>query len=67
MVREFDMVDKAFVPGGFEVPLAKTRIAWIDLDHVFVGTAIGGDASTDSGYPNQVRRWTRGATSSRWA
>ena len=29
-VREFDIPGKAFVKGGFELPVAKTQVGWID-------------------------------------
>lgn len=59
-VREFQISTKQFVKGGFEVPAAKTRISWIDKDTLFVGTNIGPDSLTSSGYPRQVRIWKRG-------
>ena len=31
MRREFDLVAKAFVDGGFSLPAAKSRVAWLDL------------------------------------
>ena len=60
VVREFDLVTKAFVPDGFVVPEAKTDIAWRDRDSVYVGTDFGADSLTDSGYPRRVKLWTRG-------
>jgi len=60
VVREFDTVDKAFVEGGFELPEAKGRVGWIDQDTVYVSTDFGEGTMTDSGYPRQTRRWTRG-------
>src|SRR5918994_1981456 len=60
VVREYDLVDKAFVDGGFGLPEAKSDMAWIDLDHVFVGTDFGEGSLTTSGYPRVVKRWTRG-------
>ena len=57
--REFDMEAGAFVSGGFETPEAKGDIAWVDLDRLMIATAHGGDV-TESGYPRQVRLWTRG-------
>ncbi|WP_329199609.1 MULTISPECIES: prolyl oligopeptidase family serine peptidase [unclassified Streptomyces] len=60
VVREFDLGTKAFVPDGFEVGEAKTRIGWIDADHVYVGTDTGPGSLTDAGYPRTVRRWRRG-------
>ena len=62
MVREFDMATKSFVIGGFELPEAKSRIAWEDQDTLLVGTDFGPDSLTDSGYPRIVKRWRRGQT-----
>ncbi|MEQ1566144.1 MAG: prolyl oligopeptidase family serine peptidase [Myxococcota bacterium] len=58
--REFDLVDKQFVDGGFTVPEAKSEVAWIDQDTLFVGFDWGEGSMTESGYPRQVRRWKRG-------
>jgi prolyl oligopeptidase len=60
VVREFDLEAKAFVPGGFAVPEAKTRAAWRDRDSLFVATDFGPGSLTTSGYPRTVREWTRG-------
>lgn len=60
VVREFDTVAKRFVTGGFELPEAKSELAWIDRDTVFVGTDTGPGSLTASGYPRTVRRWARG-------
>ncbi|MEU3777015.1 prolyl oligopeptidase family serine peptidase [Streptomyces sp. NPDC032472] len=60
VVREFDVDAHAFVEGGFTLPEAKTRIAWLDEDTVFVGTDSGPGSLTASGYPRTVLRWRRG-------
>jgi prolyl oligopeptidase len=60
VVREFDLVERAFVPDGFTLPEAKTDVGWIDIDHVFVGTDFGAGSLTSSGYPRLAKRWTRG-------
>jgi len=60
VVREFDLVDKVFVDGGFFVPEAKTTVEWVDLDHVYIGSDFGPGSLTDSGYPRVVKRWQRG-------
>jgi len=60
VVREFDLVDKAFVAGGFALPEAKSDLAWADLDTLYVGTDFGPGSMTDSGYPRIVKRWKRG-------
>ena len=64
-VREFDPETRAFVPDGFSVPVAKTAIAWRDADSVFLGTDFGPGSMTESGYPRQVRLWTRGTPRAR--
>ncbi|WBB82441.1 prolyl oligopeptidase family serine peptidase [Micromonospora sp. WMMD882] len=60
VVREFDLRRRSFVEDGFQVPEAKTRVRWIDADHVFVATDFGPGSMTTSGYPRVVRRWRRG-------
>jgi prolyl oligopeptidase len=60
VVREFDLARRAFVTGGFLLPEAKSRVAWLDADTLLVGTDFGPGSLTDSGYPRQVRRWRRG-------
>jgi prolyl oligopeptidase len=60
VVREFDLVDKRFVDGGFFVPEAKTEVHWIDADSVYIGSDFGPGSLTDSGYPRVIRRWRRG-------
>ncbi|OBI65241.1 prolyl oligopeptidase family protein [Mycobacterium sp. E796] len=60
IVREFDMLTREFVPGGFELPEAKSQIAWVDADTVLVGTDFGADSLTESGYPRVIKRWRRG-------
>jgi prolyl oligopeptidase len=60
VVREFDMRTRSFVPGGFELPEAKSRVAWEDHDTLLVGTDFGPGSLTESGYPRVVKRWRRG-------
>lgn len=60
VVREFDMATRSFVPGGFELPEAKSRVAWEDHDTILVGTDFGPGSLTESGYPRVVKRWRRG-------
>lgn len=59
-VREFDMVKKAFVPGGFVLPAAKSDYAWKNLDTLLVATDFGPGTLTTSGYARQIREWKRG-------
>ena len=60
IVREFDMATRKFVVDGFELPEAKSQVAWADPDTVLVGTDFGEGSLTESGYPRVVRRWRRG-------
>lgn len=58
--REFDLSTQAFVPGGFELPTAKTRLSWVDADTLYVGTDTGEDSMTESSYPAAARLLKRG-------
>ncbi len=60
VVREFDMLTREFVTGGFGLPEAKSQVGWADLDTVLVGTDFGPESLTESGYPRIVKRWRRG-------
>jgi prolyl oligopeptidase len=60
VVREFDMTQLAFVNAGFTLAEAKSTTAWVDADHIFVGTDLGPGSLTSSGYPRTVLRWRRG-------
>jgi prolyl oligopeptidase len=60
VIREFDVGAKAFVRDGFNLPAAKTRVAWRDRDSIFVGTDFGPGSLTHSGYPRIVKIWQRG-------
>ncbi len=61
VVREFDTVAKRFVDDGFQLPEAKSRVAWKDADTLWVGTDFGEGSLTTSGYPRLVKLWSRGA------
>ncbi len=60
VTREFDLTTKAWVQGGFEGPLAKGGLAWIDQDAVYAYTDFGPGSQTSSGYPRLAKRWKRG-------
>lgn len=60
VVREFDLARGEFIDDGFALPEAKTDVSWVDLDTLLVGTDLGADSVTESGYPVEVRRWERG-------
>ncbi|MEV0327093.1 prolyl oligopeptidase family serine peptidase [Micromonospora echinospora] len=60
VVREFDLLRRAFVEDGFSVPEAKSHVCWIDEDHIFVATDFGPGSLTSSGHARIVKRWRRG-------
>ena len=60
VIREFSARTKAFVEGGFELPEAKTDVAWRDQYSLYVATNFGKGSLTTSGYPREVREWRRG-------
>ena len=62
VVREFDLVTKSFVEGGFFLPEAKSSATWRDQDHLWIGTDFGPGSMTESGYPRTARLWQRGTT-----
>ena len=60
VVREFDLKTKSFIKDGFYLPEAKSQVAWIDANHIYVGTDFGPGSMTTSGYPRLAKQWTRG-------
>lgn len=60
VLREFDLVEKAFVADGFTLPEAKSQVGWIDIDRIYVGTDFGPGSLTSSGYPRIMKEWRRG-------
>ena len=55
------MVEKRFATTlPFELPEAKSNVTYRDRDHLYVGTDLGPETMTTSGYPRQVRLWQRG-------
>ncbi len=60
VTREFDLIEKRFIPGGFTRPEAKGALAWRDENSVYAFTDFGPGSMTSSGYPRVVREWTRG-------
>jgi prolyl oligopeptidase len=58
--REFDLVAKQFVAGGFYRPEAKGGMSWIDRDRVYIQTDFGEGSLTTSGYPRVSKLWRRG-------
>jgi prolyl oligopeptidase len=59
-VREFDLVEKCFVDGGFFLPEAKCWAFFEDIDTIVFGHAVGAEHTTASGYSRTVRRLKRG-------
>ncbi|MEQ1518878.1 MAG: prolyl oligopeptidase family serine peptidase, partial [Usitatibacteraceae bacterium] len=60
VVREFDVVKKAFVAGGFELKEAKGGASWAGRDTLLVQTDFGAGSLTKSGYPRVTKEWKRG-------
>lgn len=60
VVREFSLDTLAFVEDGFVLPEAKSEVTFLDEDTVLLATDFGEGSLTESGYPRQVARWTRG-------
>ncbi len=60
VTREFDVVEKKFVDGGFALPEAKANVSWRDRDSILVGTDFGEGSLTSSGYARIVKLWRRG-------
>jgi prolyl oligopeptidase len=61
VIREFDLVEKLFVAGGFYLSEAKGGANWVDENTLLVSSALGGDAfQTISGYARTARLYRRG-------
>ncbi|WP_431295594.1 prolyl oligopeptidase family serine peptidase [Rahnella sp. PAMC 25559] len=58
--REFDLIAKRFVREGFNLPIAKSQVSWIDQDTLFIATDFGPGSMTQSGYARIAKRWRRG-------
>lgn len=61
VLREFDLVGRTFLPGGFVLPEAKGGATWLDRDTLIVSSALGDGMATRAGYPRTVRLWPRGS------
>lgn len=59
-VREFDMATKSFNQNGFFVPESKGGVSWFDENTLLISSNFGEGTMTTSGYPRQVKMWTRG-------
>ncbi|MEO7655210.1 MAG: S9 family peptidase, partial [Sphingomicrobium sp.] len=59
-MREFDMVEGKFVPGGFTLPEGRNFVSWLDRDRWLVSRDWGEGTMTPSNYPFILKRVTRG-------
>ncbi|WP_314717714.1 prolyl oligopeptidase family serine peptidase [Sphingobium yanoikuyae] len=59
-LREFDLVDGRFVPGGFDIANAKQNAVWLDKDSLLLSRDWGADSLTKSGYPFIIKTLKRG-------
>lgn len=60
VVREYDLVKREFVKGGFALTEAKSQVDWLDADTLLVGTDFGPGSMTKSGYARVIKQWKRG-------
>ena len=59
-VREFDVVTKSFVEGGFVLPKGKQDASWVNEDELLVGREWEPGQLTKSGYAYVIKRLKRG-------
>ncbi len=59
-VREFDLVTRSFVDGGFRLPRSKQTADWLDDDTLIVSRDWGPGTMTASSYPFIVKTLRRG-------
>lgn len=60
--REFDLVAKDWVEGGFYRPESKGSLVWITRDLCWLSQPLGPESTSASGYPLQARLLRRGQT-----
>ena len=60
VIREFDLVSRSFVEGGFHLAEAKSDVSWLSRDAILVASDFGAGTLTESGYPRMMKRWRRG-------
>ena len=60
VTREFDLISRRFVEGGFYRPEAKGSLGWIDADTVYAVTDFGPGSKNKAGYARLVKEWKRG-------
>jgi len=60
VLREFDLTTRKFVADGFNLPEARSQVAWLDRDTLLLMSPLGPDMATRTGLPRTVRLWRRG-------
>ncbi|MFN5865528.1 MAG: prolyl oligopeptidase family serine peptidase [Candidatus Kapaibacterium sp.] len=60
VVREFDVQAKRFT--NLELPESKGSVSYVDANTLLISRDFGKGTLTTSGYPRQVRVWTRGTS-----
>jgi len=60
-LREYDLVNKRFVSGGFATPSYRQTAEWLDEDTILIAAAVKEGESTAANYSSVVRRWERGS------
>ena len=60
VVREFDLDARTFLKPGFNLPEAKSAVAYLDDETVLFASNCGQGSLTRSGYPRIVKLWRRG-------
>jgi len=59
-LREYDLENQRFVEGGFEAPVRRHHVEWLDDDTLLVATPLDESDRTLAFYPRHVRKWVRG-------
>jgi prolyl oligopeptidase len=59
-IREFDLLTKSFVAGGFTLPRSKQTVDWLDDDTLILSRDWGPGTMTPSSYPFVVKILKRG-------
>ncbi len=60
VVREFELDARVFLEAGFNLPEAKSAVAYLDDNTVLFASDCGQGSLTRSGYPRIVKLWRRG-------
>jgi prolyl oligopeptidase len=60
VLREFDLTTRQFVADGFNLPEARSQVAWLDRDTLLLMSPLGPDMATSTGLARTVRLWQRG-------